>query len=192
MSIAATQRHAQIRDELLELILAEGFRSFTIADLAGRLHCSKTTLYALGDSKEQVTVNSVKYFFRQSTLVIEERTAAADGSAAKIVAYLRAVADGLRRASPEFIADLAALQPAREIYERNTALGAQRVAELIDEGVKEGDFRHVHAAFIADTVAATMQRIQTGQVHDATALSDAEAYEQLADLVLNGIRTDVL
>lgn len=189
MSIAVTERHSQIRDELLELILSEGFLALTIADLASRLHCSKTTLYALGSSKEQVTVNAVKHFFRQSTLAIEDRTAAADGSADKIVAYLRAVADGLRRASPEFIADVGALPPAREIYERNTAVAAHRVAELIDEGVNTGEFRQVHATFIADTVAAIMQRIQAGRVRDATGLSDAQAYDQLADLVLNGIRT---
>jgi len=185
----ANQRHARLRDDLVELILAEGFGSLTIADIARRLHCSKTTIYALGGSKEQVTTNAVRHYFREATVLIEARTAAADGAAEKIVAYLRAIAAGLRRASPEFIADLSLLQPAKEIYEQNTAAAALRVAQLIDEGVRAGEFRRVHASFVADTVAATIQRIQSGSVYEATGVGDAEAFDALADLVLNGIRT---
>ena len=57
------------------------------------------------------------------------------------------------------------------------------------DGVAAGEFRAVHAAFVADAVAATMQRIQSGAVLAATGLSDAEAYDQLAALALDGIRS---
>lgn len=186
---SATSRQAQLLDDLVELFLAEGFRQFTLGDLAARLHCSKTTLYALGGSKEQVTVNAVKHFLRRSGEEVE-RQAEAGEPPERIVAYLRAVADVLRPASAAFIADMAALPPAAEAYERTTRRGAERVAELIAEGVGSGHFRKVHAAFVADTVAATMQRIQRGEVHAATGLSGADAYEELAALVLDGIRTD--
>jgi hypothetical protein len=55
--------------------------------------------------------------------------------------------------------------------------------------VASGDFRDVHAAFVADTVAGTMQRIQSGDVLRTTGLHDAEAYDELARLVLRGIRS---
>jgi len=175
-------------DELVALFLAEGFRRFTLAQLAARLRCSKTTLYGLGHSKEQLTANALKRFFRVSTEAVEARTAAAGGPAERIAEYLRAVADALRPASPAFMADVAAHPLAREIYERNTAIAAERVRQLIAEGVRAGDFRDVHAAFVADTVAAAMARIQTGQVRAATGLRDADAYDELAALVLDGVR----
>src|SRR5882757_6514547 len=106
MNATATSRQAQILDELVDLILAEGFRQFTLGDLAARLHCSKTTLYALGGSKEQVTVNAVKHFFRQSTETVERQVGAGDPPD-RIIAYLRSVAEALRPASAAFIADLA-------------------------------------------------------------------------------------
>ncbi len=189
MASVATSRQAQVFDDLVELMLAEGFRRFTLGELASRLRCSKTTLYALGASKEQLTVNAVKHFFRRSTERVEARTATVDDPADKIVVYLRSVADELRAASASFMTDLAAFAPAREVYERNTALAALRVAELIAAGVRAGLFRDVHAAFAADVVAASMERIQTGQVHAATGLRDADAYDELAGLLLNGIRT---
>ena len=187
MPLSATDRHDQLRDELVELFIAEGFRRFTLGDLAERLHCSKTTLYSLGHSKEQVTVNVVIRFFQSATAWVEAMTALQVGPADQIVAYLGAVADALRPASPAFMADLAAHPATRAVYELNTLAAARRVGELIDEGISSGRFRHVHGAFVADTVAATMRRIQTGEVLAATGMHDADAYGELAALVLNGI-----
>jgi hypothetical protein len=105
--------------------------------------------------------------------------------------YLRAIGDALRPASAVFMADLAAHAFAREIYEQNTAIAAWRVRELIGEGVASGEFRPVHASFVAGTAAATMERIQSGAVLTATGLGDADAYDELAALVLEGIRERV-
>jgi AcrR family transcriptional regulator len=183
-----TTRQEELLDALVALFLAEGFRGFTLADLAERLHCSKTTLYGLGHSKEQVTVDAVGRFFRDATAAVEAATARETDPAARIVAYLRAVADALRPASPAFIDDLGAHPATRAVYERNTRAAAERVGELISEGTAAGAFRAVSGAFVADTAAAAMERIQTGAVLAATGMHDAEAYDELALLILNGIR----
>jgi hypothetical protein len=39
--------------------------------LSARLHCSKSTLYTLGQTKDQVTVNVVRRFFRTATGQVE-------------------------------------------------------------------------------------------------------------------------
>lgn len=173
---------------MLELFLDEGFLGLRVSDLAARLHCSKSTLYELGHSKEQLIINAVKQFFRTATAAVERRTAEHDGSAERIAAYLMGVADALRPASVAFMDDLARHPPARAVYERNTRAAANRVRQLIAAGVERGDFRGVHATFVADTVAATMERIQTGAVTRSTGLRDSDAYEELTALVLTGIQ----
>ena len=65
---ALTRRQAQLLDQLEELFLAEGFARFTLDDLAVRLHCSKSTLYALADSKEQLALRVIRHFFRKATV----------------------------------------------------------------------------------------------------------------------------
>ncbi len=184
-----TARHDQLADRLVALFLDEGFRHFTLGQLAERLRCSKSTLYALGESKEQLIGNAVVRFFRAATVEVERRTADQQRPAAKLETYFSAVADQLRPASDAFIADLTAHPTARQAYARNTRFAAERVRELLDEGVVAGDFRDVHAAFVADTAATTMERIQTGKVRDATGLHDSEAYEELARLVLRGVQS---
>jgi len=182
-------RQSELLSRLIALFLDEGFRQFTLAELAERLSCSKSTLYAFGHSKEQATVNVVVEFFRAATESVETATAEHSEPAERLVTYLRAVAAALRPASAAFIKDLADHPATAAVYQRNTEAAAVRVGQLIEEGIAAGAFRPVHGAFVADTVAATMRRIQTGQVVAATRLNDAQAYDELASLVLSGVRS---
>jgi AcrR family transcriptional regulator len=180
-------RRAELFDGLVALLLAEGFSALTLDELAARLRCSKRTLYALAGSKEQLVRAAVVHFFRGATERVEAAVADVSGAAAKVSAYLHAVATELAPASPEFLADVAGFTPAAEVYARNTRAAARRVTELVDAGVAAGEFRAVHAAFVGDVVSATTVRIQQRQLADTTGLADAEAYRHLADLLLHGL-----
>jgi AcrR family transcriptional regulator len=163
-----TARQAQLLDQLEELFLAEGFARFTLEDLAVRLRCSKTTLYALAGSKEQLAVRVVRHFFRRATADVEARTAGEGDPARRVTAYLEAVARALTPASRAFRRDLEAFPPGRAVYEHNTAVA-------------------VHPALVADTVTTSMLRIGRGDTARATGLDDAAAYRELAALLLHGI-----
>jgi AcrR family transcriptional regulator len=185
--VPTSPRQAALLDELLALFLDEGFRHLTLDELARRLSCSKSTLYSLAGSKEQLVVRVVRQFFAQATTRVEAEVAATDDTLERVGAYLRAVSAELAPASPAFFADLAAFAPAGEIYAHNTASAAQRVRELIDAGVAAGAVRGVHARFVGVAVSEVMTAIHAGTVPDRTGLDAATAYDHLADLVLHGI-----
>jgi AcrR family transcriptional regulator len=180
-------RREQLFDELVKLLLAEGFAHLTLDDLAARLHCSKRTLYALAGSKEQLVQAAVVHFFRGATERVEAAVAAQDDPRRRVGSYLGAVATELAPASARFVEDIAAFPPAAEVYARNTRAAARRVQQLVDEGVAAGAFRDVHAGFVADVVTSVMVRIQQRQVAAATGLDDADAYARLAELLLHGL-----
>jgi AcrR family transcriptional regulator len=184
---ALTRRQAELLDQLEAVFLAEGFGRFTLEDLAVRLHCSKSTLYALAGSKEQLAQRVVRHFFRKATDAVEAHTVREVDPGLRVVAYLTAVARALAPAGSAFHRDLEGFPPGREIYERNTAMAAERVRQLIAEGVAQRRFREVHPALIADTVTTLMLRIGRGETARATGLDDAEAYRELAALLLHGI-----
>jgi AcrR family transcriptional regulator len=184
---ALTRRQAELLDQLEEVFLAEGFARFTLDELAVRLRCSKSTLYALAGSKEQLAHRVVKHFFRKATDAVEAQTGRETDPGLRVIAYLSAVARALAPASPAFRRDLDAFPPGRETYEQNTALAADRVRRLIADGVDQGRFREVHPALIADTVTTLMLRIGRGETARATGLDDAAAYRELAALLLHGI-----
>lgn len=181
-------RRSELETGVVDLVLAEGFAHLTLDEIAARLRCSKRTLYTLAGSKEQLVRAAIVRYFRDATARVETALAWETGPpSARITAYLKAVATHLAVASPAFFDDVASFPPAAEIYEQNTRAAARRIRHLIDEGVRTGCFRSVHAEFVADLVAAQMVRIQRRAVSSATGLSDSEAYAELAALVTAGL-----
>jgi hypothetical protein len=96
----------------------------------------------------------------------------------------------MRTASAEFVADVDSFGPARDIYESNTRAAAERIRAFVSEGIAAGVFRSVHAAFVAEMVSATIAAIQRGVVRRRAGLSDAEAFTELAALVLRALQPD--
>jgi AcrR family transcriptional regulator len=184
-----TARQVELLDRLVALMAAEGFSHLTLDDLAERLRCSKTTLYALAPTKQQLVVEVVKQYFRAAVPAVEARVAEAEGPKQQVVAYLDAVGDYLRPLSRAFMDDLSRFEPAAEVYRQNTAAAATRIRGLIAEGVEAGAFRQVHAAFVAETVAVAMFEIQRGEMFARLEMTDAEAYAELASLVVHALST---
>ncbi len=180
-------RQAEVFERLLDLTLERGFARYTLEQAAFVLRCSKSTIYALAGTREQLIRAVVVAFFRRAAERVEQRVAAESDRVRRIEVYLLAVADELRPASAEFMDDVASFPPTREIYERNTAIAAERVRQLIVDGIETKAFRDVPTAFIAEVVSSVMVRIQQRIVSRNTGLSDAEAYADLASLIVNGI-----
>ncbi|HEY4226223.1 MAG TPA: TetR/AcrR family transcriptional regulator [Pseudolysinimonas sp.] len=180
-------RQADVFRRLVALTLERGFAGYTLEEAAIALRCSKSTIYALAGSREQLIRAVVVAFFRDAAGRVEERVAAEHDPVRRIQVYLLAVADELRPASAQFMEDVAGFAPAREIYERNTAIASERVRQLTLDGIANDAFRDVPAAFIAEVVSSVMVRIQRREVSKNTGLSDAEAYADLANLIVNGI-----
>lgn len=182
-----TARQQALFNALEELFLAKGFVDFTLDDLAAELSCSKSTLYALAPSKEQLAVRVVRRFFKGAAHTIEQHVATLTDARERIDAYLAGVSAELHRASSQFMRDIASFKPARDEYERNSRAASERIQQFIAEGVDQGVFREVHAGLVAELVGVLIEGIQTGVVGERTGVTDAEAFSALADLLLGGL-----
>lgn len=185
--VFVTARRNALFDELVELFLTEGFSHLTLDAIAARLKCSKSTLYTLAGSKEQLVTAATVRFFKRATADVEASITTITEPRKRVAAYLTAVGEALAGTSDRFMTDLDAFAPAREVYERNTRIASRRVRELIDDGVTTGDFRPVHAAFAADLTTTMMVRIQQRGVRTETGLDDASAYRELVSILTAGI-----
>jgi AcrR family transcriptional regulator len=185
----ARSRREEIVGELTGLFLAEGFAALSVGDLATRLRCSKSTLYLVAPSKEQIVVAVVRAYFRRAADRIEERVAACADPGSRLAVYLEAVAAELQPGSESFYADLAGFGPAAEVYRENTGYAARRVRDLVAAGITAGSLRPVDAAFVGAAVAQVMAAIQGGEIGAATGLGHADAYRRLADLVMHSLST---
>jgi AcrR family transcriptional regulator len=181
------RRRETLMDELESVMLTEGFAHLTVDALARRLACSKSTLYAVADSREQIVVAVVERFFDQAARRLAERLAPLARSADRVAAYLSGIADELRPATPAFFADVAAFAPARGAYERNARIAAARVRELVAAGVARREFTAVDAGFVGELVAGAITSIQQGDLLERTGLDAAAAYDELATVVLRAL-----
>ncbi|MGC7101846.1 TetR/AcrR family transcriptional regulator [Amycolatopsis lurida] len=179
------------REELIErlegLILAEGFARLTVDDLAARLACSKSTLYAVAASKEQLVVAAVRRFFRDVTTRVENKAGAIGDPAQRIAAYLSGLGVELQRMSPECHADMVSTPATAEIYAKNSLAAAHWVRESIQDGVATGGFRAANAEFVGAAVSLLIDGIQHGELLDRAGLSSGAAYAELSDLVLSAL-----
>jgi AcrR family transcriptional regulator len=185
-----TARQTELLGRLEALVLAEGFAHFTLDDLAARLHCSKSTLYALAASKEQLAVRVVGRYFKGAAERIEARIAEVADVRERVGSYLAGAAEELRRASGQFIADVSAFAPTRTTYERNARAAAERIRTFIQDGVRDGVFRDVHATLFAEMAGLLIESIQTGVLTKRAGVSDAEAFTALAELLLDGLQRE--
>jgi AcrR family transcriptional regulator len=181
-------RRGEVLHGLVEIFLSEGFLAFSLEDLAARLQCSKSTLYAVAPSKEQLITAVVRSFFRDATERVEERLTIEHDPVERIHVYLEAISTELAPASRMFFADLASFEPAHQIYLQNTAIAARRVQELVSAVERGG--AAVDAAFVGVVAGTMMQSIQRGEVTIATSLTAAQAYGLLADLIVAGVMNE--
>lgn len=180
-------RQQAVFTQLVDLYLKRGFAGFTIEDAAVELRCSKSTIYALAGSREQLIRRVVVWFFRNAAERVEDQIAGKTDPLERLIGYLTAVAAALKPASPAFMDDVAAFAPAQEIYERNTTIATERVHDLIHEGIRAEAFRDVPAEFVAEVTSSVMVRIQRREFSRRIGMSDAEAYANLANLLVNGL-----
>lgn len=180
-----TGRQQELFHALRAQFLDIGFADFTIDSACKELHCSKSTMYALGRSRDEIIQKVVRDFFREITQHTEDSLAEHSNARDALEAYFAAIFDALQPASSHFMRDLAQESVAREIYATNTQAATQRILELLRRGVADGQFRPLPAEFVARLIETTMQQIQQGVYADT--LPVAQTYKELGQLVMHGI-----
>lgn len=180
----ATPRQRQIFELLLDDFLHHGFAGFTMDGAAQRLHCSKTTLYCLGRTSDDVVRRILVSFFREVSRRTDHALITHRSPSMALQAYFAAMVTAMEPASPTFMRDLASSPVARRVYETNTRAATRKIAELMERGVAAGEFRPLNVALTAHLVEVMLEHIQRGEITETT---PSEAYTELGRMVLTGI-----
>lgn len=184
-SAKRSDRRDALLEQLVEVIVEGGFAELSVEELARALRCSKTTLYAIGPSKEQIVVAGVRHFFRRAADRVEIRLLRThDDPVEQIRAYLMAISEQLAPASAAFFSDLDAWPATQEIYRTNTRAAAERVQSLVRQAAP----RTEDAAFVGAVAAQVMEAIQRGDMESAAGIDDSAAYRALAELIVRSLR----
>jgi AcrR family transcriptional regulator len=183
-----TSRQLELLAQLEETFFAEGFLDLTMDQLAERLQCSKSTLYALGSSKEELVLRVTKGFFAAAAEAIEATVGDADDPGERILRYLHGVGEAMSSMSTAYYEDMLSYTPTADVYRQNAQAAARRVRDLVADGVTRGVFRDVDGMFAAQLCALAIEGIHSGQLLRPTGLTAGAAFSALGDLMLGGLR----
>ncbi len=186
----ADARRSELIERLEAIFLDEGFSTVTVDDLCKRLRCSKSTLYTVAGTREQIIQKVTRHFFEKSTALIEEEISKESDPALRIEKYLAGVGAAMRRNSREFYLDMVSYEPTAEIYRTNSRAAARKVQGMIEEGVRINTFRATDAALAAQVVALVIDNVQSGAILEATGLSAGEAFAEIGQLLIHGLALD--
>jgi AcrR family transcriptional regulator len=176
-----------ILDHLERLYLAEGFRHLTLQDLTDELHCSRTILYALAPTKEELTLVVIDRWLRMVGASVDVAIERAQGPDDQLEAALGALAKATEAATNKFVSDMAAYGPANELHMKHARYAYHRFQDIITDGLMTGTFRQVDARFAAEVVNIVMSSISNGTLLERTGLTSTEAVIQLKELLFSGL-----
>lgn len=180
-------RTTRIFDELTALFLAEGFLHLTTDEIARRLRCSKTTLYQIAPTREEIYAVVVERYLASIREDGATAAAAAPDFPKALVALLRAGVTGARGASREFVRDMSRHLGSRRRLDHHQHLRVADVERLVQAGVREGAFQGFHPRIVAELILAMIAKIFEPDLLASVGLSLADAYEEAYRMVEYGL-----
>lgn len=182
-----SDRERVLLDELERIFFAEGFAHLNVADLAARLHISRSTLYRLAAGKQELVELVIDRMFNRMGKRARTELAGQTDPVAKVAAYLGAGTASVRAGSLEFSRDLEANPGTRAVYDRHQATGMEVLAGLIEDGARAGGFRPIPAAMAVEIADAAHARLRNPGVLAALGMTHAQAIDGLISILLYGI-----
>ncbi|MGI9605365.1 MAG: TetR/AcrR family transcriptional regulator [Acidimicrobiales bacterium] len=175
-------RHRELLDQLEALFRDRGFASFTIADLARTVGCSRRTLYELAPSKDQLVLVVLDRFLHRMG-----RTAlGAVQPDSPLIDQLRQYIEGgidFQMYAPLFD-DLADEAPLRRLVDRHYRYVMSVLERMIALGVERGEFNPVTASVVAATITGASLYLMQPEISDDTGLSAERLVGEMLDLTL--------
>lgn len=174
-------------DSLETIFLTEGYRSVTLRALAQRLGCSYRKIYAVAATKEDLFLKVAKRFFSRITREGWEQANSSKSLADRITDYLKVGITAAGRTTSKFNEDIAALPAGRLIFDSHQEERIRGLAELVEEGIRAGEFEGFHSKLVAELMISAVKRVRQPDFLATSGLTFAEALAEISRLVRLGL-----
>lgn len=174
-------------DELTELFLKEGIQDLTIGELARRMRCSRTRLYEIAPTKEEIFCRVVARFFMAALEDGRKQAAHAQDPASALVDSLTVGVREAARTSVAFLRDVEAFEDARLLYDDYQHARTTHFSELIEAGTARGVFMECNAAVVAEFMFGAALRLRSSTFLARTGITIDAAFNQFYSLLLHGL-----
>jgi AcrR family transcriptional regulator len=178
----ASSRQEEVLDVVEAAFLRDGIRGMRIGELAAEASCSRSTLYELAPSKEDLLLLVLDRVLRRIMRHGAEAIAAAEDPVERVRALMTVCAVEFAALGPRFLEDVRAHHPSRRLFDRRLAEGRDALELLIEDGVREHRFRSVNARIVAEAIIAVVMRFTDPRFARPRDLAE------LVDVFIEGLR----
>ena len=182
-----SERQRDLVEALEQLFLEEGFRDVTVDELATRLKCSKRTLYELAPSKQELFLFIVERWLDRIRHLGWAGALEHDDPEKRIIAYLDPGVTQSRAASRRFLEDMRSYRPALALLEAHQRERTGVLRDIVEDGMRRGRFRRLHAALVAEVFLAAVSRLNEPDFLENAGISFSDGFSELYELFLNGL-----
>lgn len=162
---------------------------FTMADITKRLHISKTSLYKVVPSKDQLIHDVVTYrissFNRQEEAILGSELSSSD----KVFRFISLYIESFHAMSNAVYDELRLNY--EEDWNRWQAFQKEKIdilMALIEEGVEANEFRPVNEAVLRRCLILSASGLADSSFLEENRLSFSDALSTLQDILFNGIK----
>lgn len=171
----------------LEEMKIHSFR-FTMEDLAKRMHVSKSTLYKIVSSKEDL-VHCILDYIINAFITEREKVLSHDAAVEeKLNSFIYAYTKAFQYFEHGVYSDLKMSYP--DEWTRWENFRQEQIAqfmELFDEGVRQGVFRPLNSAVIKRCLLVMSASLAEPMFLEQNGLAYKQAIDSMSDLIFHGI-----
>ena len=178
----ASSRQGEVLDIVESVFLREGVRGMRIGELAAEASCSRSTLYELAPSKEDLLLLVLDRVLRRIMRSGAEAIAAASDPVERVRAMLTTGALEFAALGPLFLEDVRGHEPSQRLFDRRLGQGRDTLEALLEDAVREGAFRPVNSKVVADAIIAVVIRFTDPRLARTSDLAE------LVDVFIEGLR----
>ncbi len=189
------ERRGQILEAALAVFSQKGFNAANVSDVAARAGVSQGTIYWYFDSKEELLTAAILSFFedfgQESFLALEGCTTTADRlrALARSMAGFGEAAGSLFMLFLEFWASSGRREESAKLWLDLLVQYKDVLVEMIDEGVRKGEFKPVEAEPLAWAMMAAYDGL-AGYVMLMPDLDLGQISHVFAETLLSGLLVD--
>lgn len=187
-----TLTNDEFLEELTNLFLSEGIKGLTVGEIAARLHCSRRRLYGIAQTKEEIFGVIMDRYFRglldEGEALLRDQRDLTVG----LAAYLDVGVRSASRTSLQLVKDVEDCDATRASFDAYQQARADRLSQLIDEGVRKGVFVACHGAVVSELMLGAAMRLRRPAFLARANLTIEEAFEEFYRVILGGLLVEAV
>jgi AcrR family transcriptional regulator len=182
-----SSRQEEVLDVVETVFLREGIERVRVGELAAEASCSRSTLYELAPSKEELLLLVLDRMLRRIMWRGAEAIERAEDPVGRVQAMLTSGALDFATLGPQFLEAVRQHPATRRLFEQRIAESQDTLERLIEDAVSAGKFRPVDAEIVAEAIIAVVMRF-TDPAPRSRGRNTPARLAELIDVFLDGLR----